>query len=190
MQAEFPNINLLPYAYRSRVLRVGRLSLLLFILAVVSLVPLLLVRTYNNRAIADLATEVRQQRREASQVENLLAQRETTLEEITTVLKRADTLEQRAAELARRGAPVSSSFQVIRDALPPRVALVEIEDQGTRVRIIGQAGSASLAVEFAQSLEDAGHTVVVEQMQQVPATAADATDVPPDAVTFTLIMEK
>lgn len=166
--------------------------MLLFMLAMLSLLPLLLVRSYNQGAVADLEEQVREQRREAARVEDMLAQREATLEEITTILRRADVLEQQSAELARGGPPVSSSFRAINDALPPRVTLLEIQDQETQLLVRGRAGSSSLVVEFAQQLQlsNDGKQVVIDEMQQITSDTADEEGLPPTTVVFRLTMEK
>lgn len=191
MQSTVPDINLLPPEYRSATIRVGRISILLFMLALLSLLPLLLVRSYNQNAVASLEEQVNVQRREASRVENMLAQREATLEEITTLLQRADVLERRSAELERAGPQISASFRVINQALPPRVTLLVIQDQGGQLLIRGRAGSSSLVVEFAQELKTRGDggRVVVDEMQQVSPEIADAQGLPPSTVLFRLIME-
>lgn len=187
-----PDINLLPPEYRSTTLRVGRISVLLIMLALLSLLPLLLVRSYNQDAVAGLAEQVRAQRREAARVENMLAQREATLEEITTVLRISDVFERRSAELERAGPQISASFRAINEALPPRVILLEIQDQGTHLLIRGRAGSSSLVVEFAQELKTSseGQQVVIDEMQQVTPEMADAEGLPPSTVLFRLTMEK
>lgn len=160
-------------------------------LAVLSLLPLLLVWSYNQNAVSGLEQQVDAQRREASRVENMLAQREATLEEITTVLRRADVLERQSAELERSGPQISAWFRVINEALPPRVTLLAIQDQGAQLLIRGRAGSSSLVVEFAQELQSRTERteVVVDKMQQVSPEVADAQGLPPSTVLFRLIME-
>lgn len=191
MQTTVPDINLLPSEYRSTTIRVGRISILLFMLALLSLLPLLLVRSYNQNAVADLEEQVSAQRSEASRVESMLAQREATLEEITTVLQRADVLERRSAELERAGPQISASFRAINEALPPRVTLLAIQEQDTQLLIRGRAGSSSLVVEFAQELKTRGdgRQVVIDEMQQVTSELAEAQGLPPTTVLFRLTME-
>lgn len=191
MQSTVPDINLLPPEYRSTTIRVGRISILLIMLALLSLLPLLLVRSYNQNAVANLEQRVEEQRSEASRVENMLAQREATLEEITTVLRRADVLERQSAEFERAGPQISTSFRAINEALPPRVTLLAIEEQEAQLLIRGRAGSSSLVVEFAQALKTRsdGRQVVIDEMQQVSPEMADAQELPPSTVLFRLSME-
>lgn len=200
MRAAFPDINLLPSEQRRdrlRSTRAWRMTGILFILATLSLVPLILVRSYNMNAVEELAKQVQQQRREAAHVEGLLAEREQTLRELTAILRRTDTFENQAAQLARAGPPISLSLHAIDEVLPPRVTVIAIYDQGAFLRLRGQAGSASLVVEFAQTLEAAsgGQRVVIERLSTVgdnvdqldPERSVDA---PPGAVEFVLTMEK
>ncbi|RME10180.1 MAG: hypothetical protein D6802_10040 [Ardenticatenia bacterium] len=191
MATEFPDINLT--APSSRAARTWqsasapeRLGGLLIIAGLVVLVALFLVKQSNDTQLSRLRDAVEAERARAQEVETLLAEYETLTTHIHTTLETAIRLERLADAVEREGTPFSTVLEAVATALPPRVSITNLTETDDALIIEGEAGSASLALEFARALQTdpTWKRVRLEKLEEgVP-------NGPPTAVNFRLRLEK
>ncbi|HBY97037.1 MAG: PilN domain-containing protein [Ardenticatenaceae bacterium] len=195
MQADFLDINLLPRDRRrvSIAPPLGRrfpelLGLAMLLFALLTLVPLGVIKIRNDRQLARTQAAVMLSREQVRATDQALVRESQLRQQIQTMLIQADTLEQQVRQLEEQGGPISLLLQPMTEALPPRVIITSvIPGAGSTVRVVGTGGSTPLVLEFAQALErvpDVRKVTIVSIDRRSDASAA------PTAVVYTLEVER
>lgn len=195
MQADFLDLNLLPRERRrvsvASPLRRGSaelvgLAMLLF--ALLTLVPLGVIKVRNDRQLARTRVAVTLSREQVREADLALAREAQLRQQIQTLLLQIDALEQQTRQLQEQGDPISSLLQPMTQALPPRVSITRLAPgAGTTVRVTGTGGSTPLVLEFAQALEQVPGVRKVTVVSIDRLTDASAA---PTAVAYTLEVER
>jgi len=188
MRANFLDLNLLP-EQRPQKERAGpfpRLGWLLIAFAVVTLIPLWQLKSMGDRRIHDTQQSLKLVRQQVRHVDDLLAEKESLERALKETTAQADQLERDATILQAHQSQISMQTSAVLAALPPRSRLEDITQDGPLIKIRGRAGSASLALSYARTLQELG------LFRHVSVTTLDrrSGDPVPTAVTFVIELEK
>lgn len=191
MATEFPDINLTnrtPRTERAWPSSQSPQSILwsVILLGLVLILPLIVVKGYNDRQLSRLRAAVETERARAQEAEALLAEYETLTTHIHTTLENAVRLERLADAVEREGPAFSSLLHAITQAQPPRVHITAITATDDTLLVEGEAGSASLALEFARALQTQPHWKRV-RLQKIEEGVPNG---PPSAVVFQIRLEQ
>lgn len=195
MQADFLDLNLLPRGRRRRSITVRRpwrateaLGIALFLFALLTLVPLTVLKSRNDRQLQVAENAIVSSRDEVRKADERLARESQLRQQTQALLFQADALEQQVRQLDAQVEPVSALIQPMTQALPPRVTITNVTEEANGIiRVRGEGGSITLVLEFAAALEQvpAIRTVTVVTVDRVTRPSA-----PPTAVTYTLELER
>ncbi len=191
MTTEFPDINLTNATSRAK--RTWHSSQSprtilwgVILVGLVLILPLAIVKVYNERQLSRLREAVETERARIEETESLLTEYETLVTSIHTTLENAVRLERLADAVEREGEAFSNVLQAITTALPPRVSLTSVVETDDAIIVQGEAGSASLALEFARTLQTQPFWKRV-RLEKIEENVPDA---PPSAVVFHIRLEK
>nr|WP_290668531.1 PilN domain-containing protein [Ardenticatena sp.] len=191
MTTEFPDINLTNATSRAK--RTWHSSQSprtilwgVILVGLVLILPLAIVKVYNERQLSRLREAVETERARIEETESLLTEYETLVTSIHTTLENAVRLERLADAVEREGEAFSNVLQAITTALPPRVSLTSVVETDDAIIVQGEAGSASLALEFARTLQTQPFWKRV-RLEKIEENVPDA---PPSSVVFHIRLEK
>lgn len=188
MQANFLDLNLLP-EQRPRKQRAGPsgwLGWALVIFAVATLLPLWRLQATGKARVQDLQRTLDFVREQVRHTDDLMAERDLLERSLEETAAQTAQLEREKAVLSTSQSQVSDRMSAVLEALPPRARLEGISQKDRTTEIRGWAGSSSLVLSYARSLQE----LQIFHSVNVVSLGRRAGDPLPTAVTFVIELEE
>jgi len=188
VQVDFLDLNLLPEQRPKRrgVTPSGWLGWLLVAFAVATLIPLWQLQRSGNQRVQELQRTLGFVRSQVRRADDLLAERDMLQRSLRETTDQIEQLERQRSILEANQSNVTAELTAVLDALPPRARLESLAREGKTIKIEGSAGSASLVLDYARSLQELG----LFRRVNVISLDRKKDDPLPTAVTFVIEIEE